>query len=145
MILVFNRQWGFYQKCNWPNPWRLVAPLPSCLEHNTSPNLHSLFLQCYHHSAQTTSESECNVINIMLYVTHHNSRHRYLLLWPVTYFNLVLLWQVSILSSYEVCLEFLKNKEGQDRVMEVFRISQDGIHVCTHYKTIFWVICVGEI
>ncbi len=33
---------------------------------------------------------------------------------------------VNILDSGEVCLEFIKSKDGRDQVMEVFRISPDG-------------------
>ncbi|XP_041463144.1 serine/threonine-protein kinase PLK4-like isoform X2 [Lytechinus variegatus] len=36
---------------------------------------------------------------------------------------------VSIMPGGEVCLEFLKTKDGQDRVVEVLRISQDGMQV----------------
>eukprot|EP00057_Strongylocentrotus_purpuratus_P014161 XP_011668635.1 PREDICTED: serine/threonine-protein kinase PLK4 [Strongylocentrotus purpuratus] len=36
---------------------------------------------------------------------------------------------VSIMLGGEVCLEFLKTKDGQDRVVEVLRISQDGMQV----------------
>ncbi|XP_072171640.1 serine/threonine-protein kinase PLK4-like [Diadema setosum] len=36
---------------------------------------------------------------------------------------------VSIMNRGEVCLEFLKSREGQDRVVEVLRISQDGMKV----------------
>ena len=32
-----------------------------------------------------------------------------------------------------MCLEFLKTKDGQDRVVEVLRISQDGMQV-GHYQ-----------
>lgn len=37
--------------------------------------------------------------------------------------------QVSILVGGEVCVEFLKRKDGCDRVVEVQRISQDGMKV----------------
>ncbi|XP_033632007.1 serine/threonine-protein kinase PLK4-like [Asterias rubens] len=40
---------------------------------------------------------------------------------------------VSILENGEVCLEFLKIKDGSDRVVEVFRISEDGMQVTTYH------------
>ncbi|PIK49711.1 putative serine/threonine-protein kinase PLK4 [Apostichopus japonicus] len=39
---------------------------------------------------------------------------------------------VSILVGGEVCVEFLKRKDGCDRVVEVQRISQDGMKVMTY-------------
>ncbi|CAJ0916772.1 unnamed protein product [Ranitomeya imitator] len=38
-------------------------------------------------------------------------------------------WQVSILDNGEVCMEFLKEQNSQERVREVLRISCDGILV----------------
>ncbi|XP_038063268.1 serine/threonine-protein kinase PLK4-like [Patiria miniata] len=40
---------------------------------------------------------------------------------------------VSILESGEVCLEFLKTKDGRDRVVEVCRISEDGMKITTYH------------
>ncbi|XP_022086412.1 serine/threonine-protein kinase PLK4-like isoform X2 [Acanthaster planci] len=40
---------------------------------------------------------------------------------------------VSILDSGEVCLEFLKSKEGRDRVVEVCRISEDGMQITLYH------------
>ena len=38
-------------------------------------------------------------------------------------------WQVNIVESGEVCLEFVKNKGKEQRVVEVFSISSDGQQV----------------
>ncbi|XP_033097627.1 serine/threonine-protein kinase PLK4-like [Anneissia japonica] len=41
---------------------------------------------------------------------------------------------VSILDTGEVCLEFLKTRENQEKVVEVVRISEDGLQLCARAK-----------
>ena len=54
---------------------------------------------------------------------------------------------VNILDNGEVCLEFVKQKHKEEKVVEVFVISQEGTRVCSaikvtsethHEKTCFW-------
>ena len=48
---------------------------------------------------------------------------------------------VNIVENGEVCLEFLKNKDGTEKVWEVLRISPDGLRVCFRPNVIPSICC----